>query len=154
MSSSSANAAAFFVERHIAEGRAEKPAFIEGERRLTYGALAEQSARMAGLFERHGLRQEDRVAMLVEETEQLVFLGLDEQGPLFALDVSRHDESRLAPVVEPNDFIDLRSVGWLLEAEQAARLACDWARQSASLALLKAHDYPQPDGRALSVALA
>ncbi|MBT8130225.1 MAG: TldD/PmbA family protein [Gammaproteobacteria bacterium] len=32
--------------------------------------------------------------------------------------------------------------------KQAARLACDWARQSSTLGLLKARDYPQPEGRA------
>ena len=32
--------------------------------------------------------------------------------------------------------------------KQAARLACDWARQSSKLGLLKARDYPQPEGRA------
>lgn len=65
----------------------------------------------------------ERVAALVEEFEQLVFLGLDQYGPLFALDVSRHDEAQLGPLVGPYDFVDLRSVGWLLDAQQAARLA-------------------------------
>lgn len=32
--------------------------------------------------------------------------------------------------------------------KRAAELACDWARQSATSGLLKAHDYPRPDARA------
>lgn len=62
---SNGNAALYFVDRHVREGRADKTAFIEGDRTLTYGALADQSARMSGLLARNGLRQEDRVAMLV-----------------------------------------------------------------------------------------
>ncbi len=32
--------------------------------------------------------------------------------------------------------------------KNAARLACDWAKQSSSLGLLKAHDYPRPEAKA------
>jgi 4-hydroxybenzoate-CoA ligase len=62
------NAALYFVDRHSSGPFAQKPAFIEagpGGRTLTYGELAAQSGRMAALYERHGLRQEDRAAMLV-----------------------------------------------------------------------------------------
>ena len=52
-----------------------------------------------------------------------MFLGLDETGPLFALDVSRHESRRLEDQLDNPDFIDLRSVGWLLDAQQAAQLA-------------------------------
>ena len=60
---------------------------------------------------------------LVEASEQRVFLGLDRHGPLFALDVSSHDDDVLADFVGDNDFVDLRDVGWLLESQQAAQLA-------------------------------
>ena len=62
MSEAKANAAAYFVDRHLS-GRAGKPAFIEskpGGRTLTYGELASRSDRMAALYERHGVRREDR----------------------------------------------------------------------------------------------
>ena len=62
------NAALYFVDRHRSGAAASKPAFIEageGGRTLTYGALAEHSDRMAALYERHGLRPEDRAIMLV-----------------------------------------------------------------------------------------
>jgi 4-hydroxybenzoate-CoA ligase len=67
MSSENGNAAAWFVDRHVVEGRGDKPAFVEcgGGRTLTYGALAERSARMAGLHARLGLQPEDRVAMIM-----------------------------------------------------------------------------------------
>lgn len=66
---------------------------------------------------------QDEVAQLVEEAEQPVFLGLDESGPLFALDLSNHREDIIAGIVQQNDFVDLRDVGWLLEKQQAAQLA-------------------------------
>ena len=60
---------------------------------------------------------------LLEDFEQLVFLGRDDRGPLFALDVSQHQPDLIEPLVGDNDFIDLRACGWLLDAEQAAQLA-------------------------------
>jgi 4-hydroxybenzoate-CoA ligase len=64
----SANAAAFFVDRHASAATAEKTAFlegIEGGRSLSYRALAESSGKMADLYERHGIEREDRAAMIV-----------------------------------------------------------------------------------------
>ncbi len=79
---SDANAATYFVDRHLAEGRAEKVAFIEGARSLTYGALAGQSDQMNGLLVRHGLRQEDRIAMLVLDVVEfpVIFWGALKAG--------------------------------------------------------------------------
>lgn len=67
MSNLNGNAAIHFVERHRVRLK-DKPAFIEGHKGgaiLTYGALADQSDRMAHLYERCGIRREDRAAMLV-----------------------------------------------------------------------------------------
>jgi 4-hydroxybenzoate-CoA ligase len=64
----SANAAHFFVDRHISEGRSDAIAFSEatGPRRdMTYGQLAQTSGKVAGALARAGLRREDRAAMLV-----------------------------------------------------------------------------------------
>ena len=63
------------------------------------------------------------LAALIDEIEQTVFLGIDDSGPLFALDLSSHDEQLIAALCGDADFIDLRNVGWLLEAQQAAQLA-------------------------------
>ncbi|MDN2579296.1 benzoate-CoA ligase family protein [Aquibium sp. ELW1220] len=68
MNPANGNAAAHFVDRHVEEGRADKPAFVEcgpGGRSLTYGELASESGRMADLFCRHGIPPEARAAMIV-----------------------------------------------------------------------------------------
>jgi len=62
------NAADWFVDRNIREGRADKAAFIEawsGGRSLTYGALADGSARCAWALQEAGIAQGARAAMLV-----------------------------------------------------------------------------------------
>ena len=63
------------------------------------------------------------VADLAAENSAVVFLGLDEAGPLFAMDLSHHPEDGLDHIVQGNEFIDLRDVGWLLDKQQAAQLA-------------------------------
>ncbi|WP_299773410.1 benzoate-CoA ligase family protein [uncultured Tateyamaria sp.] len=62
-----ANAASYFVDRHLAEGRGAKVAFREvgTGRSLTYGALAEASGRAGAAFLGADIRPEERVAMLV-----------------------------------------------------------------------------------------
>ena len=74
-----ANAAWYFVDRHLAT-RADKPAFVESQpdgRVLTYGGLAEASDRMASLYRRHGIRREDRAAMIVLDMVEfpIIFWG-------------------------------------------------------------------------------
>ncbi|MEM6371698.1 MAG: benzoate-CoA ligase family protein [Pseudomonadota bacterium] len=61
------NAATYFVDRHVEEGRAQKVAFREAEtgRTLTYGALADLSGRVATALSDHCIAREDRMAMLV-----------------------------------------------------------------------------------------
>lgn len=64
------NAAVWFVDRHLDEGRAAKVAFREADgacRELTYGALAEASAQFAGALMRAGLRREERMVMLLRD---------------------------------------------------------------------------------------
>jgi len=65
-----ANAATYFVDRHLDEGRADKVAFREAGtgRTLTYGALAEATGRVASAFAAHGIRPEERAALLVLDT--------------------------------------------------------------------------------------
>lgn len=67
MLADNANAAIHFVDRHVADGRGAKPAFIEcGKgRTLTYAELAERSARMVNLYAKHGIQPEDRAAMIL-----------------------------------------------------------------------------------------
>ena len=64
------NAAVYFVDRHLDEGRGSKVAFREadGEKRsLTYGQLAEEAGRFAGALFGHGVRREERIAMIVRD---------------------------------------------------------------------------------------
>ena len=68
MSGLEGNSALYFVDRHAQGPLADKPAFVEAsgaKRTMTYGELAADSGRMAELYEKHGIRREDRVAMLV-----------------------------------------------------------------------------------------
>ncbi|MBS8226476.1 benzoate-CoA ligase family protein [Vannielia litorea] len=81
------NAALYFVDRHVTEGRAEKPAFREADgakRTLTYGQLAEETARFAGALIRHGVRREERVAMIVRDQIEfpVVFWGALKAGAI------------------------------------------------------------------------
>lgn len=64
------NAALYFVDRHIAEGRGAKTAFREADgaqRSLTYAEFADLSSRFAGALARHGVRREERIAMIVRD---------------------------------------------------------------------------------------
>ena len=81
------NAALYFVDRHLEEGRADKVAFREADglkRTLTYGQLAEESARFAGALERHGVRREERLAMIVRDQIEfpVVFWGAIKAGAI------------------------------------------------------------------------
>ncbi|PPA74784.1 benzoate-CoA ligase family protein [Achromobacter spanius] len=57
--------------------RADKPAYIDDTRQLTYGQLAERVARMAGALRGLGLRREERILLLMQDTVDwpVVFLG-------------------------------------------------------------------------------
>jgi 4-hydroxybenzoate-CoA ligase len=81
------NAAIWFVDRHLSEGRGEKVAFREadGEQRsLTYNQLAEATARFGGALLRHGVRREERVAMIVRDQIEfpVVFWGALKAGAI------------------------------------------------------------------------
>ncbi|QFT58716.1 4-hydroxybenzoate--CoA/benzoate--CoA ligase [Sulfitobacter sp. THAF37] len=67
MLSTQANAARFFVDRHIAEGRGSKIAYTEAEtgRTLSYSDMAGGASCVAGALTRAGIRPEERAAMLV-----------------------------------------------------------------------------------------
>jgi len=81
------NAAQYFVDRLVAEGRADKPAFIEADgkqRTLTYGALHDHAARFAGALYRHGVRREERIAMIVRDQIEfpVIFWGAMKAGAI------------------------------------------------------------------------
>jgi 4-hydroxybenzoate-CoA ligase len=62
------NAAVWFVDRHVAEGRGDKTVFREvagNEREASYGDLARRTDLVAGALLRTGIRREERVACLI-----------------------------------------------------------------------------------------
>ncbi|MGI9409773.1 MAG: benzoate-CoA ligase family protein [Hyphomicrobiaceae bacterium] len=59
------NAVSYFVDRHVAEGRGHKVAFVQGGRALSYGDLSRESSRMVDFYARHAITRESRAAMLV-----------------------------------------------------------------------------------------
>jgi len=80
-----ANAALWFVDRHLDEGRGDKLAFREvggTSASLSYGALSDQSATMAGAFARAGLNREERVACILLDrvSYPVVFWGALKAG--------------------------------------------------------------------------
>ncbi len=85
MSTENGNAALYFTERHRSGPLADKIAFIEGDeeaRSLTYGELGDRSDRMAELYKRHGIKREDRAAMLVLDVIEfpVIFWGSIKAG--------------------------------------------------------------------------
>ncbi len=62
------NAAVEFVDRHVAEGRADKTAFVDPSRNLTYGELRDQVARVGPMLARLGVEQENRIALVMLDT--------------------------------------------------------------------------------------
>ena len=81
------NAALFFVDRHLQEGRGAKTAFREADgarRSLSYAELAEATARFGGALERAGLRREERVAMILRDQIEfpVVFWGAIKAGAI------------------------------------------------------------------------
>ena len=76
------NAAIYFLDRHVDEGRGRRIAFREfsgAKRELSYEELSTRSGQVAGAFKRSGIQREQRAAMLVLdqiEYPQLFWGGL------------------------------------------------------------------------------
>ena len=62
------NAVSDFIDSHIELGRANKVAFIDPERSLTYGDLQARSVRFANGLRSFGIEHETRVALLAHDT--------------------------------------------------------------------------------------
>ena len=67
--------------------------------------------------------QPAQLSSLADSPDQAIFLGIDDAGPLFALDITHHQDEHLETLVDDNEFVDLREIGWLLDRQQAAQLA-------------------------------
>ena len=68
------NAAVDFVDRHVAQGRGERVAFIEDDRITTYAALADLTARAASAIRGLGVLPEQRVMLCLHDTADFVAL--------------------------------------------------------------------------------
>ena len=62
------NAAVDFVDRHVAEGRGEKTAFVDPSRHLTYSELCDSAARIGPMLARMGIEPENRIALVLLDT--------------------------------------------------------------------------------------
>jgi benzoate-CoA ligase family protein len=71
------NAAVDFVDRHLAEGRGQKVAFVDDAGSLTYAAFAEHVNRAGNALRELGVRMEERVLMVLLDTSRFptVFFG-------------------------------------------------------------------------------
>jgi benzoate-CoA ligase family protein len=76
------NAAVHFVDRHLAEGRAGKVAFVDDAGSITYGALAERVARAGNAMRALGVEAEQRVALCMLDSVDFpcVFWGALKAG--------------------------------------------------------------------------
>ena len=76
------NAASDYVDRHLAEGRGDHPAFIDVNGSHSYAELAVAVNRVASSLVRSGIHQEDRVAMIMLDTVDfpVTFLGAIRAG--------------------------------------------------------------------------
>ena len=76
------NAALDLVDRHLGEGRAAKPAFIDDTRQISFGELATATRRVANVLDGLGVAREARVAVLMHDTVDWpgVFVGAMRAG--------------------------------------------------------------------------
>ena len=61
-----------FVDRHIREGRGQKPAIVSDGRTLSYAQVAEQVGRVGNGLLRLGVQQEQRVMLLLPDSPEFV----------------------------------------------------------------------------------
>lgn len=67
------NAAVYFVDRHIEEGRLGKTAIECGDRRVTYGELCARVNQTGNGLKRLGVRMEERVFLLLPDVPEFAF---------------------------------------------------------------------------------
>jgi len=78
------NAASFFVDRHVAEGRGDKVAFFHEDRTVTYAGLQELVNRVGNALLALGVEMEHRVLLLLLDSPEFVasFFGAIKIGAL------------------------------------------------------------------------
>ena len=66
------NAARWFVDRHVEEGREGRLAIISEGRRLTYGDVYAGANRLGNVLRRLGVTMEQRVVLLLHDGPEFV----------------------------------------------------------------------------------
>src|SRR4051812_22282653 len=71
------NLATMLVDRHVAEGRGDRPAIYSDDKMLTYAELLAATNRAGNVLLQLGVRREERVALLLPDCPAFVtcFLG-------------------------------------------------------------------------------
>ena len=67
------NAAQYFIDRNVEEGRGEKTAVFSGDRTYTYQQLHENVNRAANMLAELGVEMENRVMLLVQDSPEMIF---------------------------------------------------------------------------------
>ena len=67
------NVASHFVDRNISEGRGERIAYECGDERVTYRQLFERVNRAGNALKKLGVRQEERVGLLLLDTPEFPY---------------------------------------------------------------------------------
>jgi benzoate-CoA ligase family protein len=76
------NVAVYFVDRNVLEGRGENIAIESGDERVSYQQLLERTNRTGNVLRQLGVRQEDRVVLLLLDTPEFLssFFGVIKIG--------------------------------------------------------------------------
>jgi 4-hydroxybenzoate-CoA ligase len=106
------NAVSDFVDRHITRGLGGKVAFIDPDRSLTYGELKDRSVRFAHTLRALGLRPEQRVALLLNDTVDypVAFWGTIRSGSI---------------ALPLNTFLNVQQYAYILGDSRASALVVD-----------------------------
>ena len=67
------NAAAYFVDRNVEEGRGDKIAVIHEDRQFTYRQVQQNVNRTANMLADLGVQMENRVMLLLRDTPEMIF---------------------------------------------------------------------------------
>ena len=67
------NAAEYFVDRNVAEGRGDKTAILFEDQAVTYDQLMENVNRVASVLTELGVGMEERVMLLVRDTPEMLY---------------------------------------------------------------------------------
>ncbi len=67
------NVAAYFIDRNVEEGRAEKVAIECGDEKVTYAELLQRVNRLGNALRQLGVRPEERVIVLLQDTPEFLY---------------------------------------------------------------------------------